>query len=148
MSMYGLSPTKNRSQAVLSRARDLIAQRMAKKGRLDQTGGPVIDITPEDRARFRKLRKAKGMTQPQLVTRIGVSDGTISNIETGRSGQVRRAPYLAAMAFLQGNVDVEGLSRDARIKRMLDNVLKLDDRGLAAVEALIDSQLLSLNKSQ
>ena len=121
---------------------------MAKKGRLDQTGGPVIDITPEDRARFRKLRKAKGMTQPQLVTRIGVSDGTISNIETGRSGQVRRAPYLAAMAFLQGNVDVEGLSRDARIKRMLDNVLKLDDRGLAAVEALIDSQLLSLNKSQ
>jgi transcriptional regulator with XRE-family HTH domain len=116
---------------------------MAKRGRIQQPGGAVIDVTPEERRRFKELRLAKGFTQPQLAARIGVSDGTISNIETGRSGQVKRAAYLAAMALLQSGAEVEP-ARDERIKQILDKLMKLDERGLTTVEATIDAQLISV----
>jgi transcriptional regulator with XRE-family HTH domain len=117
---------------------------MGKKGRIVQPGGPVMDVTPEERARFKDLRKSKGMTQPQLAARIGVSDATISNIETGRSRQVNRTAYLAAMMVLQSDGLTPHAMRDERIKRILDKLMKIDERGLTTVEATIDAQLISL----
>jgi transcriptional regulator with XRE-family HTH domain len=117
-------------------------QLMAKRGRIDQTTGPVIDLTPEERSEFRRLRKAKGLGQEQLATKIGVSTGTISNIETGRSGQVRREPYLEAMRYLKSTKEVAA-HEDAstRLKRVNEKYLRLDGSGQAAVEALMDALL-------
>lgn len=122
---------------------------MAKRGRIEQTTGPVVDVTPEERTEIRKLRLAKKLTQEQLAAKIGVSNGTISNLETGRSGQTRRVVYLEALAFLKASAKSATTADDggARFKRVMDKYLELDLRGQEAVEALIDSQLLSLKKS-
>jgi transcriptional regulator with XRE-family HTH domain len=121
---------------------------MAKRGRINQTSGPVVDLTPEDRAEVRRLRKAMGLTQEQLGAKFGVSGGTISNMETGRSEQPRRETYLEVIAYLRG---AKGKPPDdaspKRFKRVMGKFLELDLRGQESVEALIDSQLLSLKKS-
>ncbi len=122
---------------------------MARQGRLEQTTGPVIDLTPDERVEFYRLRKASGLTQQQLGAKIGVSAGTISNIETGRSGQPRRGPYLEALRYLKApKTDADNPDRTARFKRVMHKYMMLDERGEATVEATIDSQLHSLKNTQ
>ena len=114
---------------------------MARRGRIDQTTGPVIDLTPDERVEFKRLRKAKGLSQQELADKIGVSNGTISNIETGGSSQPRRGPYFAALAYLKGKKEAPDQDAGERMKRVIEKYMKLDERGEKAVEALIDSLL-------
>lgn len=120
---------------------------MAKRGRIDQTTGPVIDLTPEDRAEFRRLRKSKKLTQEQLADKIHVSTATISNIETGRSDQPRRAVYLEALRFLKdAKAEPVNENRSARFKRVMDKYMQLDEGSEKVVEATIDAMLATVKK--
>jgi transcriptional regulator with XRE-family HTH domain len=119
---------------------------MAKRGRIDQTSGPVTDVTPDERAEFKRLRKSKKLRQDQLAAKIHVSPATISNIETGRSGQVRREPYLEALRYLRGS-ESEPASGE-RFKRVMEKFLKLDDANQIAVEAMINALLPSPRDSR
>lgn len=124
---------------------------MAKRGRLEQTSGPVIDLSTEERKAFHALRKSLKISQEQLAAEIGVSNGTISNIETGSSSQPRREPYMEALRYmrsLQKGAPPPGPDRAARFKRVMEKYMLLDERGEAAVEAVIDSQLTSVAKSR
>ena len=63
--------------------------------------GPMIDIGPAERSRLLKLRGERGLTQAQLAARAGVTNGTISNVESGKSKQVRKAVYAAIVRALK-----------------------------------------------
>lgn len=115
---------------------------MAKRGRIEQPDGPVVDVTPEEREEIKRLRKSKGLTQEQLAAKIGVSNGTISNLETGRHAQVHLSVLVEVRRYL-GAKDTDELDSGDRHKKVMDGYLKLDGRGQAAVEALIDSLLSS-----
>jgi transcriptional regulator with XRE-family HTH domain len=47
-------------------------------------------------ARVRKLRKAKGLTQPQLASQVGIDQSTLSDIERGASIRAEVLLRLAA----------------------------------------------------
>lgn len=113
---------------------------MGKRGRLAQPTGSRGDVTDDERAEVRRLRTAAKLRQGDLAAKIGVSAATISNLETGRSKQPLRETYQAAMRALKGR-DAEIPDTNERIKRINANLLKLDARGLASVEAVIDAQL-------
>lgn len=120
---------------------------MAKRGRIEQPSGPVIDVTPEKRARLKELRKLKGLTQDQLANKIGVSNGTISNLETGRHGQVHLSTYMEIVALLEG-ADNDGHDERDWFRRVADKLLLLDGRGRQSVEAQIDVQIDLAKKSR
>lgn len=82
-----------------------------RTGRQKHPEGGVIDLTPEERARFKKRREDLKLTHRSLAKKIGASSGTISNIETGRYGQTSRVHYAAAYVVLFGGdvrANVEG----------------------------------------
>lgn len=61
----------------------------------------MISISPDERKRLRVAREELGLRQDVLAKRIGVSPATISNVESGRSRQVRRPVYAAIVRALK-----------------------------------------------
>lgn len=110
---------------------------MAKvKGRITRPEGGLVSVTEERRKQVRELRDARGWKQEELAARAGCSHATISNLETGRSRQVKRVVMSRIMRALRSPVDEEPLSSATRdfIEGELDY---LDERGLQAVMAVI-----------
>jgi DNA-binding XRE family transcriptional regulator len=89
-----------------------------RTGRQVHPKGGVVDLTHEERERFKSRRIELGYTHRTLGDRIGCSSGTISNIETGRSGQPTREVYGAAYAVLFGPKAPEGVDVDTWKKMM------------------------------
>lgn len=113
---------------------------MAKSERRDRlASGPKMDVPSEERTRLRDLREGRGWSQQQLADKIGVSNGTISNLETGGSGQVYKAVYAEVVRVLKAGD--EATEADAnRFMRAVKRLLELDERGWAIVEAVLDAQ--------
>ncbi len=115
------------------------------KGRIEQPTGGKVDVGPEERAEFKRLRKKAGLTQIQLAEKVHVSNGTISNLESGKHPQVYKSTYAELVLVLKmGKVDDD---KGSRFRRLVQKYLRLDGRGEAAVEALIDSLLTSSTTS-
>lgn len=70
------------------------------KGRQARPKGDKISVGPEERSRIREAREARGWNQEELASRVGVSAATISNLETGRHGQVYQSQYAKVRALL------------------------------------------------
>ena len=73
----------------------------SSKGAQDHPKGPLIDVDPEERKELTALRKKKGWTQQQLATKAGLTNGTISNFESGKSKQLRKSVYAAIRRALR-----------------------------------------------
>lgn len=104
--------------------------------------GAKMDVPKEERKRIRDRRKHLEWRQEDLAARIGVSPATISNLETGgRTGedQSYKAVYAEVVRLLEVG-DLAG-SSDKRFRRVVQKLLKLDERGWEAVEAMLDVQL-------
>lgn len=70
-----------------------------------QTAGVVPEFSIHDR--LRKAREFSGLDQVQLADRIGVSRGTVSNVESGRVKRIR--PILTRAWAMATGVDLTWL---------------------------------------
>ena len=80
-------------QAVVTSSIDMPKKR-PPDGRLDRPHGEKISISDEDRLWIKSEREARGWTHRELGARAGCSAATVSNVETGRTGQ----PYKSVLA--------------------------------------------------
>lgn len=78
----------------------------------------AITSVETPRERLKRLRKAKGLTQPELAKRAGVSQGTIGNLETGLRGYGESIVSIAAALgvppeYLQCEADADAERTEA-----------------------------------
>ncbi|MGE3460220.1 MAG: helix-turn-helix domain-containing protein [Kofleriaceae bacterium] len=116
---------------------------MAKtRGRLEQTSGEKMTLTPEQRSQLRKRRKLElGWSLEYTAGRIGMSGSQLSNIETGARGhrQMTKTKFAELWRVLKlGTVDE---TDDARFAALIEKLVELDGRGFSMVESLVESQL-------
>lgn len=64
-----------------------------KGGSEEHPEGAKMDVSQNERDRLKGLREGRGWTQQQFARRIGLTNGTISNFESGKSKQVFRTVY-------------------------------------------------------
>lgn len=97
----------------------------------------MVDLSPAERLRFKEKRVKLGYTHRSLSARTGVSPGSISNIETGRSGQVSRENYAKVYAVLFSDNPPEGVEHE-QYKHMIENLVLRPDLW-SAVTVLAES---------
>jgi len=70
----------------------------------------------------RRLRKERGLTQPQLAKAAGFSVRTLQDVEAGKSERPQRETRLklAAILDIEGDADEERDSWSADVKLILD----------------------------
>lgn len=90
-------------------------------------------------ARVRSARKAAGLTQEELASRIGVTPETISNIERAR--QVPSVETLCAMAETMALAPTELLPEKSGGAAKSAQRMGLEDRMRSIVSGLSDSDL-------
>lgn len=112
----------------------------SKRGPLEQPGGDVVTLTPAQRARLKQLRLDRGFSTRVLAGLVGCSNGTITNMETGK-GQMNRGYYEALVRVLGVDESDDEAARET-YQQLLELVARLDLRGLritlASVQAYLD----------
>lgn len=89
---------------------------------------------------MKELREKKGLDQRELATRVGVTPATISNIETGRSKQVRKSVYAAVLRVLSRKDSAPAASgSDEVLKQLVEGMLELDDEKQRMVLGIVNS---------
>lgn len=71
--------------------------------------GPKITVGPEERTRIKEMREKRGLLQKELATRARTTQGTISNLESGRHEQI----YLKVYQRILGVLNIEGEAHQA-----------------------------------
>ena len=66
---------------------------------------------PIDPERVKRLRDRLGLTQQQLADRLGVTVGSVSRWELGKSGPIK--PYLEKIEALERRAEREGKGKAA-----------------------------------
>jgi len=101
--------------------------------------GPKMTLTKEQRDRLRQLRERKGLTGTQLAKRIGVTQGSISNLETGkRHPQVYRMLYTRVVRYLARASDHGAApDEDESYIALTDDIKDLYGPDIQAVRALV-----------
>lgn len=105
-----------------------------RRGRQEKPKGGVVNLTSDERKAFRERREKLGYTHRSLGAKAGVSGGTISNIETGASGQVNAAKYAAAYAVLFGKQ--KAVDNLATYKKMVEDLADVTDHWDAISEII------------
>jgi transcriptional regulator with XRE-family HTH domain len=114
----------------------------AKKGQsLLQPDGPLVSVSEEERKQLRARRLKLELRQEDVAERAGCSTGTISNLESGRSTQVRRKVYARIRRVLRGKAvtPVMDEADEAMFRELVDGMIDLEGRDLRTVAALVNS---------
>lgn len=99
--------------------------------------GPLISVDSDERAGLKSLRVKRGMTQEALAEKVMCAPATISNLESGRSTQVRKKVYARIKRALRSAASET--QSDETFRKIVDGAIDLDERDQLAVAALIDS---------
>lgn len=103
--------------------------------------GQLISVGPEERERLKARRIELEMHQDEIAARVGVAPATISNLETGRSKQVKKVVYAKIYRALYGaapSVEATAIDKDEAYRRIVEGALELNEGEQAAVAALIE----------
>jgi transcriptional regulator with XRE-family HTH domain len=115
-------------------------RRGAPKGaQPNRVGGDLIALDKDERDRLRNRRQELGLTQPQLATAINVAAATISNLEGGRSRQVRRTVYAAAVRHLFGTQVPVAQGGEDLYKRIVEGLAVITESDRAIIDGLVTS---------
>jgi len=110
--------------------------------------GPKITLSKEERDRLRAQREARGLTTQQLADRVGASQASISNLETGRHPQVYKALYMRVVKYLFRPGDREpAADEEAAFFELTNDLADLTGKEIAAARAFV-AALKSPRKSQ
>ena len=115
--------------------------RKTTKGRQEHPEGGVMSVGSLERQQIRERREKLGMRQEDLAAKVGVVAATISNLEGGRSKQVKRVVYAAvirALKIAEGTATSSDSIED-NYRRIVDGASHLNEAALAAVAALIET---------
>lgn len=100
--------------------------------------GEKISVSAEVRERFRQRRIEKKLDQHELATRAGVTQGAISNFESGKSRQIYKSVYSRIYRALFGlDITGDGGSDDLWLA-FVERSIGLDEQKLKAVLTVID----------
>jgi transcriptional regulator with XRE-family HTH domain len=114
---------------------------MASRGRQPNPGGAKITVGSDERAAIKKERERRGWRQEDLAAKIGVSPGTISNVESGRHPQMNRVKYAKLRAVLfHGREDID--EDEDGMRSLIDDLASMS----AAQRALIREVVRSMRK--
>jgi transcriptional regulator with XRE-family HTH domain len=118
---------------------------MAKtRGRIPQPKGGKITVGPEERVRLKDLRETKGLKQGELAAKIGVTQGTISNLESGRHPQMARDKYAALIRVL--GADSESMSNEEAYRRLMNAGSVLSGDQLATAVTIVEALAAAAKK--
>lgn len=107
------------------------------KGHQAHPEGDKITVTPEERARFKAERLRRGWRQKDLAGKVGVSGGTISNLENGKHPQIFRSVY-ARLKWTLLREAADGLTEDA-FRRITESALTIGPEDVDVVVTLIET---------
>lgn len=120
-----------------------MASKKPKGGSEEHPEGPKMDVSTVERHHLRDLRKKRGWTQHQLALRIGLTNGTISNFESGTSKQVFRSVYakiVRALTPKQAALSAaEAKSQAEAFGAFVSNVADLTPEQLASLVPVIET---------
>jgi transcriptional regulator with XRE-family HTH domain len=119
---------------------------MAKTSRTTQPRGEKISVGPEQRAWFKAQREARGIDQKVLAGRVGASQATISNLESGRHPQISKTLYAKLVRLFgqpEGTTEV-----DQTFRELVDDLAPLGEANLKAVRDLVKALRNAENKSR
>jgi transcriptional regulator with XRE-family HTH domain len=109
---------------------------MAKsRPRVSGPAGEKISVGPEERAFFKERREAKGYDQKVLGKKVGASQATISNLESGRHPQVTKATY-AKLVQLLGKSPVTP-NAERMFQEIVGDLVDVPESSLNAVRELV-----------
>lgn len=113
----------------------------APKGPQVHPDGPLISVDQKEREALKARRIKLELRQEDLAERAGCSPATISNLESGRSSQVRKKVYARIRRSLrEPKVAISATDEsDATFRKIVDDALDLTEKDLRVVAALIDS---------
>lgn len=111
-----------------------------KKPQKPHPEGALITISKEERTAFKDKRTEKKLKQSELAGRIGVSNGTISNIENGKHLQVKATVYFQLRRVLFGSKGAAAAvdrskERELVFKQIVEAISDLTDLQLEALLA-------------
>ena len=93
---------------------------MASKGKQGRPEGNLVTVPMNKRPAMRAQREKMGLTQKDVAKTIGVSPGTISNIESRGQPQMESEAYARWLQLLEGRALAGGEEeRTAFIARLL-----------------------------
>lgn len=110
-----------------------LAQMSRTKGRQEHPQGEKIPLSPEERARIKKLREDKGWSQGDLADKADTTQGTISNMESGAT-QPYLEVYQRVLVALKTDPSTKGL-----YNRIVVGAHGLDEHDQLAVATLIET---------
>lgn len=133
------------------RARDPMTQMVEKRrpapGKQPRFTGPKMTLTKEERERIKNQRIKRGLTGEELASRIGTTQGSISNLETGkRHPQVYKSLYVRVVRYLFRPSDREPASdEDAAFVALSNEISDLNGLDIAALRATVAALKSSRN---
>lgn len=112
--------------------------RVQSTGRQAKPKGDVLTPTSDERKAVRVARELKTWTTTYVAKKIGVSQGTISNIETGaHTKQVRRDVWLKLVRLLKMDTTNENPQREKNFKEIAERLPLLSPETEEQVLALL-----------
>lgn len=114
-----------------------------KTGRETHPEGEKVSLPKDERHRLKELREKRGWSQAELARRTGTTQGTISNLESGKT-QPYLSVYQRVVAVLHGK-EIGADAEDA-LRRINAGAAQLEDGNRKAVESIIESLLKAQDK--
>lgn len=104
-------------------------KKMTKPKPSDEVG---VEITKAKREKLKELRAKKGWSMDTAARRSGVSSGTISNLENGKQGTLKKKLYARLMhAYSSPDAVAEGIDgAQSTYARLVDLAANFDENQL------------------
>lgn len=100
-----------------------------------QPKGEKISVGPQERAWFKKQREIRGLNQGQLATKVRASQGTISNLESGKHTQIKKQTYALLVQMFGRPAGIENSQQV--VEDILNDLAHVPESNLAAVLQLV-----------
>lgn len=97
--------------------------------------GEKISVGPEERALFKRWREENGLNQKAFSKKVGASQGTISNLESGKHTQIKKSTY-AKLILLCRRPDASP-NTERMVQEIIGELVGVPESSLGVVRDLV-----------
>ncbi len=107
-------------------------------GSQQHPAGELITVDKEERTALKALRVKRELTGKELARLVGVTAATISNLETGRSKQIRKIVYAKIRRALKATeTRASNAEMDEFFRMLVEEAIDLDaDQAATAISII------------